>query len=212
MTYASFNQTRLKSIINADIAYDNQVFGYGDVMDSSYYGLGDINLVSDSKIGCSNNAGLQEVYSAYNSELSGFTISHAENCKIFGDLDNNNPVTVRSAINCDIPDSVSYKSANTCNITGYPENSTAINSNVILPGFTDTHITYKNCNISGRIYSDLYLSAEDSNITSTVLNPVYFPVSGNYKNCYFYYANTGNTALNSSWYVEDYPTTPFVPL
>lgn len=213
MTFASFNQTCVKSITNADIAYDSQVFGYGGVINSSYYGLGDINLVSDSKIGCTNNTGLQEVYSAYNSELSGFNISHAENCKIFGDLENiNKPVTALSAINCDIPDSVSYKSANTCNITGYPENSTAINSNVILRGFTDTHITYKNCNISGSIYSDLYLSAEDSNITSTYLNPGYSPVRGNYKNCYFYYVNTGNPAFNSSWYAEDYPTTPFVPL
>lgn len=212
MNYASFNQACIKTITNADIAYDDQTFGYGDVIQAAGSGLGNIELISGSKLGCYNYQGIPPVKSAYNSELTGFPIDYAENCTIYGGLDT---TTVKSAKNCKL--SCFYQSADNCyinlvNSQGF--NGSAYNSTVDWNNRSNNGNQYfYNCNIlNAPQYSDTARwLAVNCNASGSASYPSTGSIPiGTYKNSYYSYVRSGEVL--SSWYLEDFPTLPPVLL
>lgn len=209
-----YNQTYVDKLVNCHLPSGHQYFGYGDVIASD---LDYINVISASDI--EQYQPIQSVKSAYDSRLAGGfqSIQYAENCDLIGATNGYTRLTAISAKNCNIT-AAKWYSATGCNITvndfiaaGYGDsgisafnstiNWTNENSNEAYSYFTDCDITQTPawCN---------RWTLQNCNVTSTRTspnNPAGMGSEFTAKNTYWHYGA-------SSWYAEDYPTTPFVPL
>ena len=208
----NFNQTYVKSAINCDFSTSaHQYFGFGDIIDNT--ALSPIELMS----GCDIRQYLtgQTIDSAYDSKFYGFpSANYVENSDISGQFRMGNTVCdcyVQSALNSKLHN-VYFKSANNCDI--YVDgvlSGSAFNSKLtISEDYGNNSRCLINCTASGLIHTDNYLTAEDSYITSTYLDPGRVTMFGHYKNTYITY-NT-DPMFAGTYYAEDYPTKPFVKI
>lgn len=207
-----FNQAYVKSAINCDFSTSaHQYFGFGDIIDNA--ALSPIELMS----GCDIRQYLtgQTIDSAYDSKFYGFpSANYVENCDISGqDRYVGNAdcgCYVQSALNSKLH-CVDFKSANNCDIyvdIGLIIGS-AFNSKLTINEWGGNANSYlNNCTASGLIHNDLWLTAEDSYITSNYLRPQ--NMQGHYKNTYVTY--TADPQYSGTYYAEDYPTKPFVKI
>ena len=209
----AFNQTYIKSAINCKFPTSaHQYFGWGDLIETKY--LSPIVLMSGCDIRQYQSG--QDILSAYDSKFYGFpSANYVENCDISG----HNRYLANTVCNCYVQSALNsklhnifFKSANNCDIYVDGDLSgSAFNSKLTInEDYGNNSRCLINCTASGLIQNDTYLTAEDSYITSTYLNPVTVIMFGHYKNTYVTY--TANPMYSGTYYAEDYPTKPFVKI
>lgn len=209
-----YNQTYIDKLVNCHLPSGEQYFGTGNVIKNN---LGDINLISASEFG--QYQPVQNVMSAYDSKLSGLpSIDYVENCVIANLYNGYFNTHIKSANNSTLYSCV-YQSANNCIISGVGEESytegSAYNSVVDFNlGWVNKKFYFNNCDIynAPQYANTSYWIAEDCRVSGTRSYPTTGggPDIGTYKNSYYSYVQNGTVV--SSWYLEDFPTLPPVPL
>lgn len=209
-----YNQTYVNKIINCNLPSGHQYFGYGSVIDTATSALDSIELISASNI--EQYQPVQKVKSAYDSTLKGGfgKIEYAENCTIAGANNGYTWTTINSAKNCNISATM-FTSANGCDITmndggaisniHYSAYNSKINHTV---DWSVGTAYFNNCDfIETPRYCNNW-TFENCDVSSTRSSPVGAGGIGTNVSAKNTYWHVGT----ASWYAEDYPTTPFVPL